>query len=99
MCSSDLDVAVMCWAGKGDATDTLGPDIGARRAPLRALRRWALRRAAHVGLTDAIREELAPLLPDVEVHVVGSAWGHYAMGGFDSADIAAVHRVIADALA
>ena len=43
--------------------------------------------------------EQARLLPDVEVHVVGSAWGHYAMGGFDSADIAAVHRVIADALA
>ena len=43
--------------------------------------------------------EQARLLPDVEVHVVGSAWGHYAMGGFDAADIAAVHRVIADALA
>lgn len=64
------DIAVMCWAGKGDATDTLGPDIGVQRAPLRALRRWALRRAAHVGLTEAIREELAPLLPDVPVEVV-----------------------------
>ncbi len=42
--------------------------------------------------------EQARLLPDVEVHVVGSAWGHYAMGGFDGSDIAAVHRVIADAL-
>jgi homoserine O-acetyltransferase len=42
--------------------------------------------------------EQARLLPDVEVHVVGSAWGHYAMGGFDAADIAAVHRVVADAL-
>ena len=43
--------------------------------------------------------EQARLLPDCEVHVVGSAWGHYAMGGFDAADIAAVHRVITDALA
>lgn len=42
--------------------------------------------------------EQARMLPDAEVHVVGSAWGHYAMGGFDAADIAAVHRVIADAL-
>jgi homoserine O-acetyltransferase len=42
--------------------------------------------------------EQARLIPDVEVHVVGTAWGHYAMGGFDPADIAAVHRVVADAV-
>jgi homoserine O-acetyltransferase len=42
--------------------------------------------------------EQARRLPDARVHVVGSAWGHYAMGGFDPADIAAVHRVVADAL-
>jgi homoserine O-acetyltransferase len=38
--------------------------------------------------------EQARLLPNVNVHVVGSTWGHYAMGGFDSADIAAVHAIV-----
>lgn len=42
--------------------------------------------------------EQARLIPDVEIHDVGTAWGHYAMGGFDPADIAAVHRVVADAV-
>ena len=31
--------------------------------------------------------EQARMLPDAEVHVVGSAWGHYAMGGFDAAGV------------
>ena len=39
--------------------------------------------------------EQARLLPNANVHVVGSTWGHYAMGGFDSADIAAVHAIVA----
>ena len=43
--------------------------------------------------------EQARLLPNVEIHVVGSVWGHYAMGGFDDADVTAVHAVIANALA
>jgi len=40
----------------------------------------------------------ARLLPDGRVHVVGSISGHYAMGGFDAADIAAVHEIVAEAL-
>ena len=39
--------------------------------------------------------EQARLLPNANVHIVGSTWGHYAMGGFDSADIAAVHAIVA----
>jgi glycosyltransferase involved in cell wall biosynthesis len=51
------DRTVMCWAGLGDATDTIGTSAVVR-APLRAVRRRALGRAAQVALTPALREEL-----------------------------------------
>jgi hypothetical protein len=50
----------MCWAGLGDATDTVGTD-GAWRAPLRGIRRQALVRGAQVALTAALQEELDAL--------------------------------------
>jgi glycosyltransferase involved in cell wall biosynthesis len=52
--------SVMCWAGLGDATDTVGTS-GPLRAPLRAVRRRALSRAAQVALTPALKEELQGL--------------------------------------
>ncbi len=64
------DVAVMCWAGKGDATDTIGTQLRGLHTPLRALRRRALQRSAHVVLTTAIRDELAPLLPSCAIEVI-----------------------------
>lgn len=48
---------VMCWAGLGDATDTVGTS-GFLRAPLRAIRRRSLSRAAQVALTPALHDEL-----------------------------------------
>jgi glycosyltransferase involved in cell wall biosynthesis len=48
---------VMCWAGLGDATDTVGTS-GFLRAPLRAIRRRALSRTAQVALTPALHDEL-----------------------------------------
>jgi glycosyltransferase involved in cell wall biosynthesis len=60
---------VMCWAGLGDATDTVGTS-GALRAPLRAIRRHALSRAAQVALTPALHEELDRLGLGRDVSVI-----------------------------
>jgi glycosyltransferase involved in cell wall biosynthesis len=54
------DRTVMCWAGLGDATDTIGGSSPIR-APLRAIRRRALSRAAQVALTPALQHELDDL--------------------------------------
>jgi glycosyltransferase involved in cell wall biosynthesis len=60
---------VMCWAGLGDATDTLGRS-GALRAPLRAIRRRALMRGAQVALTPALADELDGLGLSRDVNVI-----------------------------
>src|SRR5262249_45653469 len=54
------DRTVMCWAGLGDATDTIG-GASTVRAPLRSVRRRALSQAAQVALTPALRHELDDL--------------------------------------
>ncbi|MCU1426807.1 MAG: glycosyl transferase group 1 [Actinomycetia bacterium] len=63
------DRTVMCWAGLGDATDTVGTS-GPLRAPLRAIRRRALSSAAQVALTPALREELDRLHLGRDVTVI-----------------------------
>jgi glycosyltransferase involved in cell wall biosynthesis len=60
---------VMCWAGLGDATDTVGTR-GPLRAPLRAIRRGALSRAAQVALTPALHDELGRLGLGRDVSVI-----------------------------
>jgi glycosyltransferase involved in cell wall biosynthesis len=60
---------VMCWAGLGDATDTVGTS-GPLRAPLRAIRRRALSRAAQVALTPALHDELDRLGLGRDVSVI-----------------------------
>jgi glycosyltransferase involved in cell wall biosynthesis len=46
--------SVMCWAGFGDASDTLNDG----RPVLRDIRRWAMRRAPHIALTPSMASEL-----------------------------------------
>ncbi len=63
------DRVVMCWAGLGDATDTLAvPGLGVRHALARARLRL-LRGVVNVALTPALVEELARcgIPDDVEV--------------------------------
>ena len=62
--------AVVCWAGLGDATDTLGPGRGPIHRLLVALRRRLLRSVTHVALTPAIRDELASVGVHGRVHVI-----------------------------
>jgi glycosyltransferase involved in cell wall biosynthesis len=60
---------VMCWAGLGDATDTIGTSAVVR-APLRTVRRRALARAAQVALTPALRDELGRLALARDVTII-----------------------------
>jgi glycosyltransferase involved in cell wall biosynthesis len=65
-----LRATIVCWAGLGDATDTLGgTGVGARRL-LARLRRRALRGTTHVPLTPAIADELAQLGIRTQVRIV-----------------------------
>jgi glycosyltransferase involved in cell wall biosynthesis len=63
------DRTVMCWAGLGDATDTIGTRAFTR-APLRALRRYALARSAQVALTPALRDELSRVALGGDVTII-----------------------------
>jgi glycosyltransferase involved in cell wall biosynthesis len=63
------DRTVMCWAGLGDATDTVGT-LGPLRAPLRTARRHALSQGAQVALTPALHDELDRLGLGRDVSVI-----------------------------
>jgi glycosyltransferase involved in cell wall biosynthesis len=62
--------SVVCWAGLGDATDTLGRGNGPMHRLLVAARRRALRSITHVALTPAIRDELGAVGVVERVHVI-----------------------------
>ncbi len=62
--------AVVCWAGLGDATDTLGRGSGAAHRLVVSARRRALRSVTHVALTPAIRAELESVGVIDRVHVI-----------------------------
>jgi glycosyltransferase involved in cell wall biosynthesis len=64
------DRIVICWAGLGDATDTLGRNHHGVRRLLAFARRRLLRDVAHVALTPAIVFELEGLGIRDRVHVI-----------------------------
>ena len=53
--------SVICWAGLGDASDTLARSGFGPRRVLVELRRWLLRNTSHVALTPSIADELRVL--------------------------------------